>query len=147
MAANRKWVAAVVMAMTVGAGGLAGCSALGGEKVHSRATSEDGKLHAVVMTCFMDGDAKVKLVTGAVFDRDGGGCPDVIEQAVGSVWVSLPPSGLEAPAASVAWQEGKAVFSFEGERTVVARHARADASLDLIVVSGDFEEADIVEEE
>ena len=121
---------------------LSACGGAGGEKVHERVASPDEKTEAVVMTCPMDGDAKVLLVTGAVFEKKGQGCAD-LTSALGSVRVSTPQDGEGDEAVSVAWQDGKAVFTFEGDRTVVSREAKAGAPLDIIAVRGDFEEADI----
>ncbi|WP_297802136.1 hypothetical protein [uncultured Brevundimonas sp.] len=136
----------VKMGLVVGLAALAaaGCSRGGGEKVHERVASPDGKMEAVLMTCSMPGDAKVMLVTGAVFADKGKGCGDVEKQALTSVWVSSPLEG-DGPLASVAWADGKAVFSFDGDRNVVTRHAQAGAPLDLIAVRGEFPEADIAE--
>lgn len=124
---------------------LAACAGGADQKVHQRADAPDGKMQAVVMTCPMAGGAEVKLVTGAVFDAKGKGCDDIAKSAIVTVRVSMPEGEIAPPAASVAWKDGKAVFSFEGERTVISREARANAPLDLLVVRGDFEGADVVE--
>lgn len=121
---------------------LAGCGNGGGEKVHERVASPDGAMEAVLMTCSMPGDAGVLLVTGAVFEARGKGC-GALDEALASVWVSSPIEG-DGPLAQVGWQGDKAVFSFEGDRTVVSRQARAGGRLDLIAIKGDFEEADIM---
>lgn len=134
-----KGVLAAMAAMT-----LVACDATDGEAVHERVSSPDGTMEAVLMTCSMDGDAKVKLITGAVFEGKGGACAGLSEKALASVRVSMP-EGEEDAKASVAWDGGQAVFSFEGDRTVISREAKAGARLDLIAVRGDFEEADIVE--
>ena len=133
----------VALVVSVAALAVASCSRGGGAPVHDRVVSPDGRLEAVLMTCPMAGDAKVKLVTGAVFADKGRDCAD-LAAALGSVRVSAASEEGEGPMASVEWDEAKAVFSFDGDRTVISREARAGAPLDLIVVRGDFKEADIV---
>ncbi|WP_292050626.1 MULTISPECIES: hypothetical protein [unclassified Brevundimonas] len=132
------------LALSLSALALAGCARGGGEQVHTRLASPDGAREAVLMTCSMPGDAKVLLVTGAVFDAKGRGCGDVDDKALASVWVSLPEAG-DGPQAQVSWDGDRAVFSFEGDRTVISRQAKAGGRLDLIAVRGEFAEADIVE--
>lgn len=132
------------LALGVAVLALAGCGNAGGERVHERLVSPDGKMEAVLMTCSMSGDAKVLLVTGAVFEKKGKGCAEVESEALASVWVSLPIEG-EGPLARVGWDGGKAVFSFDGDRTVVSRQAKAGARLDLIAIKGEFEEADVMD--
>jgi len=124
---------------------LAACGTVDGETVHERVASPDGKMEAVLMTCFMDGDAKVRLVTGAVFEGKGGNCDGLNSKALASVRVSMPEGDDDGPKASVKWDNGHAVFSFEGDRTVISREAKGSGRLDLIAVRGEFEEADIVE--
>ena len=132
------------LALSLSALALVGCSRDGGEQVHTRVASPDGTREAVLMTCSMSGDAKVLLVTGAVFETKGQKCADVADKALASVWVSSPEAG-EGPQAQVTWDGDQAVFSFEGDRTVISREAKAGGRLDLIAVKGDFAEADIVD--
>ena len=139
---GRLWIKGVMVSAAVST--LAACGSVDGEAVHERVTSPDGKMEAVLMTCSMAGDAKAKLITGAVFEGKGGSCDGLADKALTSVRVSMP-LGEESAKASVKWENGQAVFSFEGDRTVISREAKAGARLDLIAVRGDFEEADIIE--
>lgn len=124
-----------------------GACAGGGEKVQQRSASPDGTMEAVVMVCPMQGDKSVKLLAGAVFDAKGRGCADMANGAITSFLISSAPEDEPVPAATVEWLDGKAVFDVEGDRTIVNRSARAGAPLDLLVIKGSFDDADIVHEE
>lgn len=124
-----------------------GACAGGSEKIHQRLASPDGTMEAVVMMCPMAGDMKVKLLAGAVFDAKGLGCDDMASRAITSFLISSSSEDDPVPAASVEWLGGKAVFDVDGDRTIVNRSARAGAPLDLLVIKGTFDDADIVSEE
>lgn len=125
---------------------LAACDR-GGEKVQQRLASPDGTMEAVVMVCPMEHDKSVKLLAGAVFNAKGRGCAQMANDAITSFLISSSPEDDPVPAASVEWLDGKAVFDIEGDRTIVNRAARAGAPLDLLVIKGSFDDADIVHEE
>lgn len=125
---------------------LSACGGQSGGKVYERVPSTDGKLEAVLMLCPMDSDANVLVLTGAVFDSKGKGCGDLRSEAMTGFQTSRVTEGDE-PAASVSWQDGKAVFDLLGDRTVVGRFAKGEAPLDLIQLKGGFDEADIVTED
>lgn len=125
---------------------LAGCAGETGGKVYERVASADGAMEAVLMLCPMASDGDVLLLTGAVFGTTGKGCGDLSSEALTGFQTSRTREG-EAPAASVTWQDGKAVFDVVGDRTVVGRFAQAEVPLDLIQLKGSFDEADIVVQE
>lgn len=121
---------------------LSACGGQNAGKVYERVASADGALEAVLMLCPMASDDKVLLLTGAVFDTKGEGCQDFRSKALAGFQTSRVTEGNE-PAASVTWQDGKAVYELEGDRTVVGRFAQGEAPLDLIQLQGGFDGADI----
>ena len=120
---------------------LASCGSAS-EKVLERAASPDGKLEAVLMNCKDPANASTTLLTGAVFDTKGKSCGDVSTEGLASFVVSNAPD-QEGAGASIRWDGEQAVFDVEGERTLVRRQASGGVALDMIVLKGNFEGADI----
>ena len=125
---------------------VSACGGQSGGKVYERVASADGALEAVLMLCPMASDGNVLMLTGAVFDTKGEGCKDFRTKALAGFQTSRAMEG-DDPAASVVWQDGKAVYELDGDRTVVGRFAQGEAPLDLIQLQGNFEGADIPNED
>ncbi len=116
---------------------VSACGGQSGGKVYERVASADGALEAVLMLCPMASDGNVLMLTGAVFDTKGEGCQDFRTKALAGFQTSR----------AVVWQDGKAVYELDGDRTVVGRFAQGEAPLDLIQLQGNFEGADIPNED
>ena len=133
--------ASVILVAGLSGGLLASCGSAS-EKVLERAASPDGKLEAVLMNCKDPANPSTTLLTGAVFDTKGKNCGDVTTGGLASFVVSNAPD-QEGAGASVSWDGQQAVFDVEGDRTLVRRQASGGVALDMIVLKGDFEGADI----
>lgn len=136
----KKFASAMLVASLSG-GLLASCGSAS-EKVLERAASPDGKLEAVLMNCKDPANPTTTLLTGAVFNTKGKSCGDVGKDGLASFVVSNAPD-QEGAGASVSWDGQKALFDVDGERTLVRRQASGGVALDLIVLKGNFEGADI----
>lgn len=116
------------------------------EKVFSRTASPDASMEAVWMRCRNPADPSVSALTGAVFTQAGKGCRDVETLGIASFTVTNAPD-VDDPGAVIAWVADKVVYDIAGEREITARQANGNAALDLIQIKGNFEGADIMDDD
>lgn len=131
----------------VGTLALMACSEAA-ERLLDEVVSPDGRMTAVLMRCPDPANRAVSHLHGAVYamqDKADFDCARIAIDPVASFAVSNTPEPDEPPS-RVFWQDGHAVFEIGGERNLIHRQARSNASLELIRIKGGFEGADIEDE-